>query len=176
MKDLARAYKGNLLSEEPPFLIEMRRKKYRLGAMIFGVLTVFFLVSAFFTSMFVLVLVVILGFTALYLFLVGLRVGPMLVYEGGIEYSKGITRGFDPWDRLMYCTEDAEGVTLRRVHGIEASMGLIDNRPSASTFIVVPPGMSDYYRVKDYILRSIQDTHLSRGTKWHYDIHRMRAR
>jgi len=171
-KRLARNYQGRAISKETDFVVNMKKKNYRWGAIIVVILWIVFAVIAgvaTWSALLPVIISIIFGFIALYLYAVSVRFRPMIVYEYGIEYSSGFSRKFDPWGRLMWSHEDGSGLTLRRVHGIEAAMGVLDNRSAAVTLVVVPFDMPDYRYVVDYILKVLPDAHWAQGTKWRWE-------
>ena len=169
---MQKQFQGRAISVETDFVVNMKKKNYKWGAIIVVIIwAVLGAVSGVATMSVLLPLIVSipLGIIALYLYAVSVRFRPMIVYEYGIEYSSGISRKFDPWGRLMWYREDESGLLLRRVHGIEAAMGLLDNRTDSVTLVTVPFDMPDYSYVVSYILKVLPDAHWNQGTKWKWE-------
>ena len=169
---MASAMRGRVISTETDFVSDMRKRNYMYGALaVFVVWSIIagIALAAGAGALAQVFLAAIFGIIVLYLYGVSSRMRPMVVYEYGIEYSSGLSRRFDPWNRLMYAWEDGDGLTLRRVHGIEAAMGVLDNRSEAVTLVTVPFDMPGYRQVVDYIMRVLPDAHRARGTKWRWD-------
>jgi hypothetical protein len=160
---------GRVISQETDFVVNMRRSNYRWGALIaiviWSVLAGVGLMAGWSATTHEAVAGVF-GLIAFLCYFVSLRTGPTIVTEDGIEYDAGPFRRFDPWHRLMWGWEDQSGITLRRVHGIEAALGVLDNRKRSVTLVVVPFDIPDYARVRDHIQRALHDAHASQGTRW----------
>jgi hypothetical protein len=170
---LAKSYKGEVMSTEPEFAALLKKEYYKKAAIVVVIIwAALAVLGGFFVPYLILqvVLAAIFGFIALYLYAISVRYGPMVVYEYGIEHSMGMSRKFDPWGRLMWGWEDGEGLHLRRVHGIEAAMRVLDERPEVVKVLVVPLDIPDYRWVTDYILKVLPEAHWNQGTKWRWDV------
>ena len=169
---MTKNFQGRAISTETDFVVNMKKKNYRWGAIIVVIIwAVLSVILALVTWGILLPVIISIPFAiiALYLYAVSVRFRPLIVYEYGIEYSSGISRKFDPWGRLMWYREDESGLILRRVHGIEAAMGILDNRRQAVTLVTVPFDMPEYRYVVNYILKVLPDAHWNQGTKWRWE-------
>lgn len=165
-------YQGREMAVEPAYRIESRRRSYTWGWRVFLVLWIALaaVAAVLFWNVYIQAfLAAFFGIVALYLFAVARRIRPMVVYEYGIEVSDGFSRPFFPWGRLMWGWEDNEGLHLRRVHGIEAAMKVLDDRPEVVKVLVVPRDLPTYRDIVEYIKRVLPDAHFAQGTKWMWD-------
>ncbi len=166
---MARRHQGRVISQETDFVVNMRRRNYKwlalVAVVVWSVLAGIGLAAGWGATAQV-VMAGLFGLIALLCYFISVRTGPTVVFEDGIEYDAGLYRRFDPWHRLMWGWEDDMGITLRRVHGIEATLGVLDNRRESVSLVVVPFDMPDYQRVRDYVQRALHETHSAQGTKW----------
>jgi hypothetical protein len=172
---MSRRYQGEVLGVEPEFRSLEKRELYKRMTVLVVITWVVLAVLGAITLPYLalqVILAALFGIISLYLFAVHKRFRPMVVYQYGVEYSSGASRVFDPWGRLMWGWEDGEGLHLRRVHGIEAAMKVLDERPEVVKVVVIPRDIPTYPQVVEYILRALPEAHWAQGTKWRWDVPR----
>ena len=164
----ARAEWGALLSEEPGWKVGLERKKRMLLSVV--PLAVFVLLAIPYHSNGIWVLWGILtGPVFLFLFARGLLYWGLRVYEGGIEYPSLARMMFGTWDRWLIVSDQPTSLRLRKVHGIEAAMGMIDTRHrSYEKFIDFGPDMTNFVRTKNHIVDSVYNVNAALGQKAKY--------
>ncbi len=168
---MARNYMGNVMATEPDFDAVTKRGSYRKLTMVVVIIwAVVAVMGAYAWPILALQLIIAFPFAilALYFFAASVRFKPVVVYEYGIEWSDGPSRQFFPWGRLMWGWEDAQGLHLRIVHGIEAAVKLLDDGPSVRV-IIVPVSLPNYYNIRDYVLKVLPEAHWAQGTKWRWE-------
>ena len=160
--------KGRVLSEESDIDVRATRTKLTLWVAL-PILAMIILVAFVNTNGIWVAWVAGFGLLAFLLFLNARLHGPMRVYETGIEYSGFIIRKFYPWNRLMLYSETMEGIELRRVHALEAAMGVLDNRNEVVETVKFSATMPNYSRVKEFIRASVVAANVAQSTKYMWD-------